>query len=62
VKVILWLVCEKIIGVGNGKLNIGRAGPTRGPAVVTREVVRRREMAAGEGTGRAGRPPLVTWK
>jgi hypothetical protein len=34
----------------------GRAGPTRGPAVVTRGV-RWREMAAGEGTGRADRPP-----
>jgi hypothetical protein len=37
---------------------IGRAGHTRGPGVVTREVTRR-EMAAGEGTGKVGRPPLT---
>jgi hypothetical protein len=46
------------VGIGNGYLHVGCAGPTRGPAVVTREV-RRREMAAGEGTGMAGRPPLI---
>jgi hypothetical protein len=43
---------------GTDSYTWGRAAPTRGPAVVIR-AVRRREMAAGEGTGRAGRPPLM---
>jgi hypothetical protein len=36
---------------------VGRAGPTRGASVVTREV--RREIAADKGTDRASRPPLT---
>jgi hypothetical protein len=36
------------VGIGNGQLHVGRAGPTRGPGVLPREV-RGREMAAGEG-------------
>jgi hypothetical protein len=41
------------IGIGNGWLHVGRAGPTRGPAVVTREVRRERWRLAKAPAGPA---------
>jgi hypothetical protein len=52
-------VAVEILGTESGTDSYtSRTGPTRGPGKVAREV-RRREMAAGEHTGRAGRPPLI---
>jgi hypothetical protein len=59
-------LCRSILArLGNGGLSeLGTDNRTYvvpaplGPGVVTREV-RRWQMEAGQGTGRAGRPPLI---
>jgi hypothetical protein len=43
------------VGIGNGYLHAGRAGPTRGPVVATREVRRERWQPAKAPSGPADR-------
>jgi hypothetical protein len=44
-----------LVGVGNGKLHVGRAGPTRGPGLVPREVRKERWRPAKAPAGPADR-------